>query len=482
MIELLKMRGRMVLILLLLSFFIAYSQQSQTERLLALKKAELHLKEMRGDYERALKLKEMGLISEEEFSKKETAYLRAQVEYQQALISFTGSEAKVSVQSAVKWMDERGKPHVRVSILYPARELEALFSSGIKEELFPQDFLREIKEIYISLLSDGYIISEPYQRKIERLSLGESKEVDFLLLKDVEFLEVSLFYSGREERRAVYLLKEASANIVKVSSSQFSQEADLGGEVVYDLSLERFTREGSNFRLSVYGLPKEIAYEFLEPQTEARLSQIRFPEGITSMKLKLRLFLPKNPSSEVQIDKPIEFYALCVDEKEWERGGSNIKNIRGGKVSLEIIPRGVGRIELSAMNLYHEIKVGEVVDMEITVKNSGTRRLDGVRIFVDLPMNWRAEVEPDLIESLEPEKEKVVRIRFLPPVNVSVGDYEPKIKGECISGGRRFESEEKVVRIHISSRTNILGIGILITLLIGLMVGIVVFGIKLTRR
>ncbi len=455
----------------------------QTEKLLALKKAELNLREAKGDYERALKLRELGLISEEEFSKKETSYLRAKVEYQEALLSFTGSEAKIVIQSAVKWMDEKGKPHVRVSILYSAKELESLFSSGMRE-LFPIDFLKEMKDVYISLISEGFIISEPYQRKIERISIGERKDVDFILLKDVESLEVSLFYSGREERRAVYLLKEASANIVTLSSSQFSQEADLGSEAVFDLSLERFTRESSNFRLSVFGLPDEIIYEFIEPQTSARLSQIRFQEGVTSMKLKLRLFLPKNPSPNVKIDRPIEFYALCLDEIEWKKinSGSKFEDVKGGKVSLEIIPRGVGRIELSAINLYHEIKIGEYVSMDITVRNSGTRRLDGIRIFADLPLNWRAEIKPDLIEYLEQEKERIVNIRFIPPEDVSVGDYEPKIKAECLSGGRRVESEDKIVRIHISSKTNILGITILITLLIGLMVGIVWFGIKLTRR
>ncbi|MEW6455655.1 MAG: NEW3 domain-containing protein [Acidobacteriota bacterium] len=484
-----------ILILISISLFL-FPQESQTQKLLNLKKAQLHLQEMRGDYERALKLKEAGLISEEEFAKKETSYLRAQVEYQQALISFTGSEAKVVVDSATKWMDQRGKIHVKVSLLYSAKELEALFSLGIKEELFPQDFLKEIKDIYVSLLSDGFIISEPYQEKISSLSLGEAKEADFILLKDVESLEVSVFYAGREERTKVYLLKEASANIVTVNSSQFSQEADLGGEASFDLSLERFTREGSVFRLHLFGLPHQIAYDFIDPQTSARLSQIKFSEGITSLKLQLKLYLPKNPSEEVKIDKSIEFYTLCLDEEEsnkLERSISQtakgpegkmaiLKDIKGGKVRLEIIPRGIGRIEVGALNLYHEIKVGEDVEMDVNVKNTGTRRLDNIRIYTDLPLNWRADVEPDLIQSLEQDKERIVKIRFLPPVDVSVGDYEPKIKTECTSFGRRIESEDKIVRIHISSKTNILGITVLITLLIGLLVGIVVFGIKLTRR
>lgn len=250
------------------------------------------------------------------------------------------------------------------------------------------------------------------------------------------------------------------------------------------------------------GLPHQIAYGFIDPQTSARLSQIKFSEGITSLKLQLKLYLPKNPSEEVKIDKPIEFYTLCLDEEESiklearrlrpEAGiqmakGPNdqiaiLKDIKGGKVRLEIIPRGIGRIEVEALNLYHEIKVGEAVEMDVNVKNTGTRRLDNIRVYTDLPLNWRAEIEPDLIQSLEQDKDKLVKIRFLPPVDVSVEDYEPKIKTECTSFGRRIESEDKIVRIHILSKTNILGITVLITLLISLLVGIVVFGIKLTRR
>jgi uncharacterized membrane protein len=83
---------------------------------------------------------------------------------------------------------------------------------------------------------------------------------------------------------------------------------------------------------------------------------------------------------------------------------------------------------------------------------------------------------------LEQGKEEVVRVKFQPPADVAVGDYEPKIKTECLADNRRVESEDKIVRVHVASKTNVLGIGLLVLLLVGLLVGIVVFGIKLTRR
>jgi uncharacterized membrane protein len=114
--------------------------------------------------------------------------------------------------------------------------------------------------------------------------------------------------------------------------------------------------------------------------------------------------------------------------------------------------------------------------MEVRVKNAGTRLLNNIRISTDLPLNWRSEVQPDLIATLEQGKDEVVTIRFLPPEDVAVGDYEPKIRTECIADNRRVESEDKIVRIHVASRPTSWGsafhhpAG-------GLLVGIVVFGI-----
>ena len=486
----------LILVVLLLTTFVSvtYAQESQTMKLLTLKKAQLSQEEMKGDFNRALKLKEEGLISEEDFARKRTAYLQASVNYQEALISFMGSEARISVASAVKFQDKAGKKFVRVSLRYSSKELKELAKLNIDaQDLFPLDFLKEIKDVYVSLRSEDKIISNPYEKSIPSLALEEEKEVTFQLLKDVEDLDVNVFYSGKNETTSVYLQKGLSANIVTINSAQFSQEADLESQATFDLSLEKFSGEANIFRLQIINLPRQITHEFVDPQTQARLSQIKFTEETTSMQLSLRLYLPKNADDQVVMDKPIEFSALALDSEQAVRlqemlaedtfiGLDKIEDLNAGNVNLELIPRGVGRIEVQAVNLYHEIKVGENVDMEVRIVNSGTRRLNNIRVFSDLPLNWKAEVQPDLIATLEQNQEKIVNIKFIPPDDVSVGDYEPRIRTECIADNRRVESEDKIVRVHLSAKTNVLGITLLIALLIGLLVGIVVFGIKLTRR
>jgi len=471
----------------------AQTQDSQSMKLLRLKSAQLSLDLKKADFDRYLKLKEEGLASEADFAQRQTSYLQAQVDYQQALISFMGSEARISVASAVKFQDGSGKKFVRVALRYASKELKELANLKISaEDLFPLDFMKEIKDVYVSLLTEGKIISDPYEKSIASMPIETEREVTFQLLKDVESLDVNISYSGKTEKTSVYLQKGVSANIVTVNSAQFSQEADLESTATYDLSLEKFSGEANVFKLEAVNLPQQITYEFSDPTTSARLSQIKFSEGITSLKLQLKLYLPKNPDDRVVLDKPLEFFVLALDNdqtlklRELETaagiGPKVIEDLKAGSVKLELIPRGVPKVEVQAVNLYHEIKVGDAISMDVTIRNTGTRKLNNVRVFCDLPLNWRVEIKPDLLPTLEQNKDEVVSIKFLPPAGVSVGDYEPKIRTDAVADNRRVESEDKIVRIHITSKANVLGIGALVLLLVGLLVGIVVFGIKLTRR
>jgi hypothetical protein len=472
----------------------AQTQESQSMKLLRLKSAQLSLELKKADFDRYLKLKEEGLTSEADFAQRQTAYLQAQVEYQQALINFMGSEARISVASAVKFQDRSGKKFVRVALRYSSKELKELAKLNISaQDLFPLDFMKEIKDVYVSLLTEGKIISDPYEKSVASLPLESERELTFQLLKDVENLDVNISYSGKTEKTSVYLQKGVSANIVTVNSAQFSQEADLESTATYDLSLEKFSGEANVFKLEAVNLPTQITYEFSDPTTSARLSQIKFSEGVTSLKLQLKLYLPKNPDERVVLDKPLEFFVLALDNDQTQKlrgleaaggavGPGEIDTLKAGSVKLELIPRGVPKVEVQAVNLYHEIKAGDTIAMDVTIRNTGTRKLNNVRVFCDLPLNWRVEIAPDLVATLDQNKDEVVKIKFLPPDGVSVGDYEPKIRTDAIADNRRVESEDKIVRIHISSKANVLGIGALVLLLIGLLVGIVVFGIKLTRR
>jgi len=357
----------------------------------------------------------------------------------------------------------------------------------------PEMQTSKIYNVFVSLenMEDKIIIGSPYKIRIPSIDLGKTAIADFKLLKDVESVQVALKYDGGDDAMNVYLEKDASANIVDIISTQFSQEADLGAFATYDLTLERFSSSDDIYQLMVLNLPRQISTDFLDSETNARLSQLKFNQGVNIRKLSLKTYLPDRDDEDIAIDKPIEFYAVVLTRDEFEKM-TNVRNkkftkkeldkIQGGKVRLELTARGVGRIEVQAPSLYHEITVGDSVSMKVTVRNDGTRRLDNIKISTDNPLHWNSIIQPDLIKSLEPEKEKIVNISIIPPSNVSVGAQEVKIKTQALADNRRVETEDKTVRIQLEANTPVLWTILLILLLIGLVVGIVIFGIKISRR
>lgn len=83
---------------------------------------------------------------------------------------------------------------------------------------------------------------------------------------------------------------------------------------------------------------------------------------------------------------------------------------------------------------------------------------------------------------LEPNQEEYVKLKVLLPSDVGVGDYEVKIKTDAISNNRKVPTQDQLDRIHVMAPPNLKATAALVGLLLALVGGIVVFGIKLTRR
>jgi len=142
----------------------------------------------------------------------------------------------------------------------------------------------------------------------------------------------------------------------------------------------------------------------------------------------------------------------------------------------------VGQLEVRAANLYREITRGDSVVMDFVLRNTGSRSVENVRLTADVQADWRAVVTPDLVRTVPIDGEARVRVVLVPPHDVGVGDYDIKIRTDALSAEQRVDTEDKTVRIHVSPAANWLGTTALIVLLLGLVGGIVVFGLKLTRR
>jgi limonene-1,2-epoxide hydrolase len=460
----------------------------------------LDLKKSRADYEVArqqlendTRLYEEKAISSNEYTKSKNALLSREVDYQKLILQLISQQSYVIIERAVKYQTAGGERRVKIT-LKSTLEGNEEYLSQFKEhfDVFtPEMRAGKVYNIFVSLsdITDHTIIGSPYEYQIPAIEIGQEASADFELLKDAENLSVSLSYNGQTSEKNIYLKQDASINVIDISSMQFSQEADLNSSVTYALTLERFSTSDDVYRLMVTGLPQQITCEFLDETS--KISQIKFAQGVNTKKLSLRLFLPDRDDERIRIDQPLKFHVLTLTGEQYNQIASKdltaftseqLTALSCGREMLELVPRGKGKIEVRATNLYHEISTGDSVTMNLTVRNAGTRRLDNVKISGDSPIGWKTVITPDLIRTLEPEKEISVHIAILPPENSGVGAQEVKIKTEALADNRKVDTEDKTIRIQMNAKTSVFGTVILLLLLVGVVGGLVWFGIKLSRR
>lgn len=442
----------------------------------------LDLKKTRADYEVAkqkfendTKLFSEKAISANDYNRSKNELLSKEVDYQKLILKLISQQSYITVERAVKYQDNRGNRKVKIT-LKSALEGNEEYLNQFQDhfDVFtPEMRSGKIYNIYVSLVDNETktIIGSPYEFRVPSIELGKLADADFELLKDAENLTVSLNYNNRKDEKNIYLKKDASMSLIDITSMQFSQETDLSSKASYDITLERFSTSDDVYRLEVKNLPRQISYDFTDGGS--KVTQIRFAQGINVKTLSLQVYLPDRDDEQVVIDQPIKFQVEAINSVNGESAGSE---------QLEIIPRGKGKIEVRANNLYHETTVGKEVTMDAIVRNGGSRRLDNVRITAEKPLGWDVQIEPNLISSLDPEKEEKVIITIIPPKDGSVGAQEIRIKTEAMADNRKVDTEDKTVRIQVNASTSIWGTLALILLLVAFIGGIVWFGMKLSKR
>ena len=369
---------------------------------------------------------------------------------------------------------------------------EAMPSNATPQEIAAAN---EIRSIYVSLLdvTDDTNIVKPYEEKISVLGYNETVELTFQLQKDVESLKVSLKYPelAEADTRLIYLQKESALDVVNVSSLRFSQEGNLGSSVTYDLTLDRLAETENTFQLRVINLLNRLSFEFQDPETQSRQSQVKFTQEQSKRNLSLIVYLPEELDA-TYLDSTLEFHVAVLDETEAnELGGVNnrldlpadrIAGIQGGVERFELIPKGVPEIEVFVPNAFQTIKIGEEVNMTATLKNIGTRDLIDIRMIVDVNTDWKYTVLPEVIGSLERNEEKEIQLTLSPPTDIGVGEYQAKLNAEVTVDNRKFEARDRSITVQVESKTQMSVTTLLFGALILLMIGIVIVTIRISRR
>ncbi|HSR54063.1 MAG TPA: NEW3 domain-containing protein [Acidobacteriota bacterium] len=492
-----------------------FNERDDKYRLLGLKRAKAYYEQAQSDFERTKELYDQRLITRAELDKARSTLSDAEVNYYQSLLAVVFEGQYVAIIEAVQYQAEDGKKHVRLKVENTSGggdEYRRLLN--IDDELFRAMQPDVIHDVYISLLDDdNAIISNPYEAKIEELHYGEPAEVDFTLLRDVDAVTVGISYgNGSQRSPKISLQKDSSVNKVILQSSQFSQEAELGASATFNLTLELFSGENDTFKLAVVNLPAQLNRYFVDPSTQARLTQFRFTEGANTRQAALEVSLPDRPGEEIEIDKPIPFYVMVIpreqaqalgnlNQRSGRTSGTNgdgslgdsrlaqrlwteeeIAALNVGYLRLELVPRGVGELLVRVPQLYFAAKPGEQVEIPIELTNEGTQRLDNIELKVDPPLNWTKSVEPPLLASLDVGEEARVSVFVTPPAQMTVGKYEVRVQSTSLSDNQPVDGEDKTITVELQTETDVTGIAVVVGAIVALVLGIVIFGIRLSRR
>ena len=461
--------------------------------LLDLKKVKADFDAAKQKFENDNKLFEEKAIALNDLNRSKNELLSREVEYQKLILRLISQQAYITIEQAIKYQNVRGERKVKITLKSSLEGNEEYLSQFQDHfDVFtPEMRSGKIYNIYVSLVDNATktIIGSPYEYRIPFIEIGNTGIADFELLKDADALTVSLNYNNKKDEKNIYLKKGGSSSGIDIAAMQFSQEAELSSIVAFQLSMERFSTSDDIYRLIVIGLPRQITYDFSDEGS--RVSQFKFAQGVNVKRLSLQIYLPDRDDAQIVIDKPIYFQALALTNEEFRKlegkdlstlSLSDLKANISGSEELEIIPRGRGCIEVRANSLYHEITIGQEVTMDITVRNAGHRRMDNIKVSAEKPLKWQAEITPDVIRSLDPEKEETVTIRITPPKDSGVGAQEVIIKTEAMADNRKVETEDKTVRIQVNAATSIFGTILLIVTLLALVGGIIWFGMRHRKK
>ncbi len=470
-----------------------YNPRDEDYKLLGLKRAKENYELARTELERKKVLFDEGRISRSDYEQSLKQFNGLEVDYQQQQLAVLFEDQYIIISNAVKFSSESGEKVVKITL-----ENSSGGSSELKKLInFDEDLYKALEpdvidNVYVSLINEDAIISQPYEQKIDRLPAGQPKDVSFVLLQDVDVVTVHILYGkGSTIDKRIYLQKDSTINKVEMQSDQFSQEVELGNSASYDLSLELFSGTSDTFKLEVVNLPSQINRYFVNQGTDTRLSFIKFNESTSTKRASLKVFLPDRASDSIKMDQSLTFYALAIPQnrlkeinlnntKQWteeELAGLNV-----GFVKLDLKPRGVGELLVKAQQLFFSINSGESVQVPIELVNDGTRSLNNVEVDVDLPLNWTHSIDPKNIDRLKVSEEKRAIINIIPSSDVAPGRYEVRVKTTSLSDEQPISGEDKTINVEIKAETNLLGMIIIILLILGLVGGMVVFGIKLSRR
>lgn len=426
---------------------------SEAERRLDLRRAQLEEQQAEASLVQQTNLYKAGLLSKAELDRAASARERARLDTQRAQVTLANELPSFQVLSALKSIGADGQVRVDLSL----RELDRGYDDSIR------------RGYLVSLESNHTIVSNPYQQQVNAAGNARALHVRFGLLRDTDEITIVIVSGTRREEIPIFLQRDRNDRHVEIACANFSQEGTLGGRVEYLLQLDRFSRSVENLRLVAEQLPPAFTSEWIDAETNAKISTLRFGEDRNTRKVILRVFVPSQGEEPwLGRDLPLRVRALASDAAGADLGGIN----------LQLRATGAPRLTLATANLLTTLAPGETKRISVTLENSGGAPAQGVVFESDPPLGLDLQLRPASIPLLAARGSQRVTIDITAARDAVPSEYNVKLLARTQNRLATIDSPELSFRVDVENRA----IGMATFSVVSVMLVAVIAGIVWTIR
>ena len=282
----------------------------------------------------------------------------------------------------------------------------------------------------MKIVKPGY---EPYEKKDVTIKWGITTKAGTIML------EKSLF----------------AADLV-VESPMITTA--IGKNPLYEMVIRNIGKNDDTYRLASAGAPDGWYVRFHESGADGSdISEIYLKSG-------------DDRTMDVEAIPP---YGVVAGDYNFSISVESSETVYSRNLSVRI--RGNYDMTLYAERYRYEADKGDSVTFPLTISNGGNAGpLTNVKIGMEAPDGWNAEITPQTVASIQPGEKSIVSVRVIPPENIVASEYKITVK---VSSDQTEKSDEFHILVKEQSMVAVSGI-----LVLGLVVGGVYYMFRKYKR
>ena len=216
----------------------------------------------------------------------------------------------------------------------------------------------------------------------------------------------------------------------------------IGKNPLYEMVIRNIGKSDDTFRLASAGTPDGW--------------YIRFHENGADGSDISDIYLKSDDDKTLDVEA-IPPYGVQAGDYNFSVSAESSETVYTQNLSAKI--RGNYDMKLYAEKYRYEVDKGDAVTFPITVANGGNAgALTNVKIEVEAPDGWKAEITPKTVASIQPDEKSIITIKVVPPANIVASEYKITVK---VTSDQTEKSDEFHILVKEQSMVALFGILVL---------------------